>query len=68
MFVGDRCQSCPPSSDGEDVEPEVVRRTAKEYYYKHRGSFSGLPTMIKNKEARFIERIRYMTLSLSIAI
>lgn len=36
----------------------MVRRTAKEYYYKHRGSFSGPVTMIKNKEACFMERIR----------
>lgn len=56
--LGDRCHSCPPSSDGEDVEPELVRRTAKEYYYKHRGSFSGPVSMIKDKESRFMDRIR----------
>ncbi|KAK3717518.1 hypothetical protein QZH41_013783 [Actinostola sp. cb2023] len=36
-----RCQSCPPSAIEED---SLVKR-AKAYFYKHRGSFSGLPTM-----------------------
>lgn len=37
-----RCQSCPPSASEED---SLVKR-AKAYFYKHRGSFSGIPTMV----------------------
>ncbi|XP_048579902.1 forkhead box protein N2 [Nematostella vectensis] len=39
-----RCQSCPPSATEQD---SLVKR-AKEYFYKHRGSFSGSPTMVKD--------------------
>ena len=59
--AGDRCQSRSPSSDGEDADTEVVRRTAKEYFYRHRGSFSG-PTMVNSRRSQFTSRKRYLKL------
>lgn len=46
-----RCQSCPPS---ETDREELLVKKAKEFYYRHRGSFSGAVSMAKDRNTSLL--------------
>lgn len=46
-----RCQSCPPS---ETDREELLVKKAKEFYYRHRGSFSGAVSMAKDRTSSLL--------------
>lgn len=46
-----RCQSCPPS---ETDREELLVKRAKEFYYRHRGSFSGSVSMAKDRTSSLL--------------
>ena len=46
-----RCQSCPPSATDRE---ELLVKKAKEFYYRHRGSFSGAVSMAKDRNSSLL--------------